>query len=105
MRSALNISVDFRLTFCVSSASENTLPCLGLFVEVLGTRSLPGSLDLISNLLETLNRVLQSVTSAQTDINYVEQLLMSAIENAASKVKVSGLLNLNLPSMVRCLFL
>ncbi|KAG6902641.1 hypothetical protein C0995_013766 [Termitomyces sp. Mi166 len=68
-------------------ASENTLPRLGLFVEVLGARSLPGSLDLISNLLETLNRVLQSVTAAQTDVNYVEQLLMSAIENAATKVK------------------
>ncbi|KAG5718058.1 U3 small nucleolar RNA-associated protein 10, partial [Termitomyces sp. T112] len=71
----------------ITYASENTLPRLGLFIEVLGARSLPGSLDLISNLLETLNRVLQWVTDAQTDINYVEQLLMSAIENAANKVK------------------
>ncbi|KAG6909155.1 hypothetical protein DXG01_001782 [Tephrocybe rancida] len=65
--------------------SEDTMPRLGLFVEVLGARSLPGSLDLISNLLETLNRVSQSATAAQTDVSYTEQLLMSAIENAASK--------------------
>ncbi|KAG6866337.1 hypothetical protein C0991_005804 [Blastosporella zonata] len=67
-------------------ASEDTLPRLSLFVEVLAARSLPGSLDLISNLLETLNRVLQSATATQTDASYTEQLLMSAIENAASKV-------------------
>ncbi|KAF8064012.1 hypothetical protein FPV67DRAFT_198389 [Lyophyllum atratum] len=67
-------------------ASEDALPRLSLFVEVIGTRSLPGSLDLISNLLETLNRVLQSESTAQADMSYVEQLLMSAIENAANKI-------------------
>lgn len=70
------------------STPEDVLPRLSLFVEVLGTRSLPGSLDLISHLLETLNRVVQSVSPAQADVSYVEQLLMSAVENSASKIKV-----------------
>lgn len=55
---------------------------------MLGTRSLPGSLDLISHLLETLNRVVQSVSPTQADVSYIEQLLMSAIENAANKITV-----------------
>ncbi|KAG6836982.1 hypothetical protein H0H93_016935 [Arthromyces matolae] len=67
-------------------ASEDVLPRLSLFVEVLAARSLPGSLDLISKLLFMLNRVLQSVSTPRTDVNYVEQLLMSAVENAAAKV-------------------
>lgn len=61
-------------------------------MEVLGTRPLHGSLDLVSHLLETLNRVVQSVSPVQADVSYVEQLLMSAIENSASKIKVCGYL-------------
>lgn len=58
-------------------------------MEILGTKSLPGSLDLISHLLDTLSRVVQTLPPAQADVSYIEQLLMSAIESAASKVKVS----------------
>ncbi|KAF9468309.1 hypothetical protein BDZ94DRAFT_1246474 [Collybia nuda] len=71
---------------------------LSLLTEVLGTRSLPGSLDLISHLLETLNRVIQSVSPAQADINYIQQLLMSAIENVANKI--TEIPNLS-PSVIR----
>lgn len=70
------------------SAPEDDLPALSLFVEVLGTKPLPGSLDLISRLLETLNRVVQSASSTSADMSYIEQLLMSAVENAAEKVLV-----------------
>ncbi|KAG5637085.1 hypothetical protein H0H81_005818 [Sphagnurus paluster] len=69
-----------------SYTSDDQIPRLSLFVEVLGARSLPGSLDLVSHLLETLNRVLQSIPCAQAEVSYIEQLLMSAIENAASKI-------------------
>ena len=71
-----------------SSTPEDALPRLSLFVEVLGMKPLPGSLDLISHLLETLNRVVQSVSPVQADVSYIEQLLMSAVENSASKIKV-----------------
>lgn len=62
---------------------------LSLLAEVLGSKELPGSLDLLSRLLETLNKVIQSPTSTQTDVAFIEQSLMSAIENAAGKVAVS----------------
>jgi len=62
---------------------------LSLFSEVLGSKSLPGSFDLISHLLETLDKVMQSVASPQADITFIEQSLMSAVENVAEKVTVS----------------
>lgn len=69
-------------------APEDTLPRLSLLVEILGTKSLPGSLDLISHLLDTLSKVVQTLPATQADVSYIEQLLMSAIESAASKIKV-----------------
>ncbi|KAJ6619036.1 hypothetical protein B0H10DRAFT_1758400, partial [Mycena sp. CBHHK59/15] len=59
----------------LSDVSDDTLPRLSLLAEVLGNISLPGSLDLISRLLETLHHVVQSSTPTDTDISYVEQLL------------------------------
>lgn len=57
----------------------------------MGTKILPGSLDLISRLLETFNHVLQSVSAPQADVSYVEQLLISIMENAANIIVVSNL--------------
>ena len=64
------------------------LPSLGLLMEVLGTKSLPGSLDLISSLLDTLNHTVQYALSTQADLSFVQQLTMSAIENTAEKITV-----------------
>ncbi|KAJ8075131.1 snoRNA-binding rRNA-processing protein utp10 [Marasmius tenuissimus] len=60
---------------------------LGLLAEVLGSISLPGSLDLISHLLETLSRVMQSDSPARADVTFIQQSLMSAIDSTAEKVK------------------
>jgi U3 small nucleolar RNA-associated protein 10 len=62
---------------------------LVLLAEILAASSLPGSLDLISRLLDTLNSVLHYEPPAQGDKSYIEQLLMSAVENAAQNVIVS----------------
>ena len=62
---------------------------LTLLAEILSAKPLPGSLDLISRLLDTLNSVLHFEPPAQGDKSYVEQLLMSAVESAAEKVAVS----------------
>lgn len=51
---------------------------------------LQGSLDLISALLDTLNRVIGSKKSFESDGNYLEQLLMSAVEVAAEKITVKS---------------
>ncbi|KAF8999772.1 hypothetical protein BDQ17DRAFT_1360346 [Cyathus striatus] len=67
-----------------SSASEDALSRLGLLLEVLVTKTLPASLDLVSHLLETLNRVVQVVSLNQTEISYVEQLLMIDVSSRPS---------------------
>lgn len=53
----------------------------------MGSTILPGSLELISRLLETLNQIVQYPPMSQ-DVSFIEQLLMSAIENTAEKVPV-----------------
>ena len=53
---------------------------------------MPGSLDLITHLLDTLSKIVQSLPQTQADVSYIEQLLMSAVESAASNIKVCGYL-------------
>ncbi|KAF7326662.1 U3 small nucleolar RNA-associated protein 10 [Mycena venus] len=71
----------------LSEISDDTFPRLSLLAEVLASVPLPGSLDLVSRLLETLHNVVQSTTSADVDISYIEQSLMSAVEHSAEKIR------------------
>ncbi|KAJ7756261.1 hypothetical protein B0H16DRAFT_696293 [Mycena metata] len=70
----------------MSEIPDDTFPRLSLLAEVLASVALPGSLDLVSRLLETLHNVVQSPTSADVDISYIEQSLMSAVEHSAEKI-------------------
>lgn len=76
---------------------------LTLLTEILGTKSLPGSLDLVSALLDTLNKLIQSSSGSQADANYVEQMLMSAIDNAATNIPVRSNLYVVLLAYSKCL--
>ncbi|EMD35136.1 hypothetical protein CERSUDRAFT_107124 [Gelatoporia subvermispora B] len=73
-----------------SSASddqiEDKLSALSLLAEVLGSKPVPGSLDLIACLLDTLSKVVHDASAAAADKNYIEQLLITAIENTVSSV-------------------
>lgn len=73
------------------SRSTGAYALLTFLAEILGSRPLPGSLDLVSCLLETLNKVVHDTSSSAADKTYVEQLLMSALENAAVNIPVSAL--------------
>lgn len=64
------------------------LPKLILLCEVLANNPLPGSIELVCRLLEALNEVTQGVPHVQADVVYLQQVLMSAVENAASRVEV-----------------
>ncbi|KAI0063355.1 ARM repeat-containing protein [Artomyces pyxidatus] len=57
-----------------------------LLAELLSSITLPGSMELITYLLEVLNRVAHSDTTLSADKAYIEQLLMSALDNAAANV-------------------
>jgi U3 small nucleolar RNA-associated protein 10 len=65
---------------------------LTLLAEVLGAQSLPGSLDFVARLLETLGLIVQHQSQAQVDMSYLEQLFMTAVENAADNIPVRPLL-------------
>jgi U3 small nucleolar RNA-associated protein 10 len=69
-------------------SSDNTLSQLNLFIEALSSSELPESLELLTHLLQTLGQVMQVSTTATTDISFLQQMLMSAIENVASKIRV-----------------
>jgi len=68
---------------------------LTILAEVLGTTDIPGSIDLISRLLETLNKVIRSEGMGQSDTSYVCQMLMSAVERSASQITVRDLFPLS----------
>lgn len=70
------------------SVGDNGVSSLSLLGEVLASRKLPGSLELLSRLLETLGKLVQSPESMKGDVAYVEQLLMSAIENVSGHIMV-----------------
>ncbi|KAJ7630018.1 hypothetical protein DFH06DRAFT_704991 [Mycena polygramma] len=71
----------------LTEVSDVIFPRLSLLAEVLASVQLPGSLDLVSRLLETLHNVVQSTASADVDISYIEQSLMSAVEHSAEQIK------------------
>ncbi|KAI8990419.1 armadillo-type protein [Trametes punicea] len=54
---------------------------LSTLIEVLGSLKVSGSLELISCLLETLHNVTHTIASDTADKRFVEQLIMSAVEN------------------------
>jgi len=67
---------------------------LSVLSEVISSILLPGSIELISCLLDTLSKVAHCDSIPQADVVYVEQLLMSGIENVATNVAVRGILKL-----------
>jgi U3 small nucleolar RNA-associated protein 10 len=68
--------------------ADDRLSSLSLIAETLSTIPLPSSLELLSGLLETLSAVTQMSGSAEGEVTYAQQLLMNAIEAAASPVLV-----------------
>ncbi|KAG2363636.1 hypothetical protein BDR07DRAFT_1471237 [Suillus spraguei] len=54
--------------------------------EVLGTKELPGSLDLLTQLLDTLSKIIHYDSPTPSDTSYLCQMLMAAVEQAASKI-------------------
>lgn len=62
---------------------------LAVLAEVLGSVKVAGSLELVSCLLETLNKVTHTVAPDAADRRFVEQLIMSAVENVVQQFPVS----------------
>jgi hypothetical protein len=67
---------------------EGTLSMMGFFCEILSSNPLPPSFELISSFLETLEKLQQHSSQSHTDLTYIQQLLMSAVENVATGIVV-----------------
>jgi hypothetical protein len=87
---------DIRAT--VATQVDDRLTSITLVSEVLSTIPLPASLELVSTLLETLSVVTQLASVAEGEAAYAQQLLMNAVEAAASPVLVSVSVYMSLPS-------
>ncbi|KAG0706218.1 hypothetical protein DFH29DRAFT_902720 [Suillus ampliporus] len=66
---------------------EEKMSILTFLAEVLGTKELPGSLDLVTQLLDTLGKIIRYDSPVPSDTSYPCQMLMAAVEQAASKIK------------------
>lgn len=68
--------------------SPEAYAVLTLLAEILGAKSLPGAPELVIALLDTLSKVISDSSVTTADKTYVEQLLLSALENAVGSVSV-----------------
>lgn len=68
------------------TAESDKLQPLTILAEALATSDIPGSIALISHLLETVNNVIRSDVWGPSDTNYLCQMLMAGIEKSASKL-------------------
>jgi hypothetical protein len=73
------------------ASGAESLESLAFLVEILTGIPLPGDKDLISCLLETLNNLSHSEGQPTAGVAYVEQLLMSCIQNASAAAQVTFL--------------
>lgn len=71
-------------------SGADSLGSLAFLVEILTGIPLPGDKDLISCLLETLSNVSHSEGRPTAGVAYIEQLLMSCIQNASAAAQAAG---------------
>ncbi|KAG6334786.1 hypothetical protein ID866_4304 [Astraeus odoratus] len=72
------------------TVESHDLQELTILAEVLGTTDIPGSIDLVSHLLETLGKVIRSEVSGTFNTNYVCQMLTTAIERSADQITMDS---------------
>ncbi|EJU00234.1 hypothetical protein DACRYDRAFT_23206 [Dacryopinax primogenitus] len=71
----------------VSESARSSIRQLSLLVEIVSTKSLPGDINLISVLLETLGMLVNSPSLSSVDVDYTLQLILLAIMNNAFAVQ------------------
>ncbi|KAH9920883.1 armadillo-type protein [Epithele typhae] len=79
-----------RVEKTATTFAHGSLSSLAIIAEILDSSKITGTLELLSCLLETLNKVVSNVSPDLPDRRYVEQLLMSAAENVAQRFTPSA---------------
>ncbi|KAI0628514.1 hypothetical protein C8Q77DRAFT_1244640, partial [Trametes polyzona] len=70
-----------RVEQSVTEIRATEISTLAVLAEVLGSTKIAGPLELVSCLLETLSKVTHTVAPDAANRRFVEQLIMSAVEN------------------------
>ncbi|KAH9893998.1 hypothetical protein C8Q73DRAFT_694035 [Cubamyces lactineus] len=78
-----------RVENTAATAQSEGMALLSILAEVLASLKITGTLELISCLLETLHKVTHSVAPDTADRRFVEQLIMSAVENIVQQFPTS----------------
>ncbi|OSD00001.1 hypothetical protein PYCCODRAFT_1479448 [Trametes coccinea BRFM310] len=79
-----------RVEKSATAAQIEEISLLAVLAEALGSVKVPGCLELISCLLETLHKVTHNVAPDTADRRFVEQLIMSAVENFVQQFPASA---------------
>ncbi|TBU55148.1 armadillo-type protein [Dichomitus squalens] len=79
-----------RVEKTVSAGYHEELSALAVLVEVIGSSKITGSFELVSSLLDTLNKVANNSSPDAADRRFVEQLLMAAIEHVVRTFPTSA---------------
>ncbi|KZT68072.1 hypothetical protein DAEQUDRAFT_348588 [Daedalea quercina L-15889] len=75
-----------RVDQVASRGDDSKGQALLILAEVLSAKNLPGSLDLITSLLETLTRIVHDTSVIPAGKAYLEQLLMTALESSVTNM-------------------
>ncbi|RPD60690.1 hypothetical protein L227DRAFT_501246 [Lentinus tigrinus ALCF2SS1-6] len=79
-----------RVERTTAATATQELSSLAVLAEVIGSLKIAGSFELVACLLETLSKVVSNVSPDVADRRFVEQLLMSAIENVVDNFTPSA---------------
>ncbi|KAJ8482003.1 hypothetical protein ONZ51_g5640 [Trametes cubensis] len=81
-----------RVENTTATAQSEGVALLSVLAEVLASLKITGTLELISCLLETLHKVTHNVAPDTADRRFVEQLIMSAVENIVQQFPSSTII-------------
>ena len=70
-------------------SGDEWLSRLSFLSEILSSQKLPGSSDLVSALLDTLNRIVSASNPAQAETIYTVQIVMACLESSVSQIEVT----------------
>lgn len=92
------------LQSCSANDSDVSLQSIICLLEALQASSITGSIDLARALLDVLQAVSYNHVPSRSDIDYVEQLLISVLESVVIIIKVSVVASKPMCEKLRTIF-
>ncbi|KDQ16943.1 hypothetical protein BOTBODRAFT_144298 [Botryobasidium botryosum FD-172 SS1] len=70
--------------------SDASMQSLSIVLEIMAAKPLPGALELVACLLETLSRLCNLHASAKSEFDYLEQLCLTGLESAVDNIETTS---------------